>query len=62
MRSRALRARPEVLPWPPPDDGGGPVHAGLVRVFGRAAPARIVFETGVGRFASGDVKLDEPRS
>ena len=38
------------------------VHAGLVRITGRA-PARIVFETGVGRFASGDVKLaDEDRS
>ena len=35
------------------------VHAGLVRVFGRA-PDRIVFEMGVGRFASGDVKLGEP--
>jgi len=32
------------------------VHAGLVRVYGRA-PDRLVFEMGVGRFASGDVKL-----
>ena len=32
------------------------VHAGLVRVFGQA-PDRIIFEMGVGRFASGDVKL-----
>jgi len=37
------------------------VHAGLVRITGRA-PDRLVFEMGVGRFASGDVKLDEPRS
>ena len=32
------------------------VHAGLIRITGEA-PDRLVFEMGVGRFASGDVKL-----
>jgi hypothetical protein len=32
------------------------VHKGLIRIFGRA-PDRLVFVMGVGRFASGDVKL-----
>jgi len=32
------------------------VHAGLIRITGKA-PDRLVFEMGVGRFASGDVKL-----
>jgi len=32
------------------------VHRGLIRIQGQA-PDRLVFEMGVGRFASGDVKL-----
>ena len=34
------------------------VHAGLIRITGRA-PNQLVFEMGVGRFASGDVKLTD---
>ena len=32
------------------------VHRGLIRIYGQA-PDRLVFEMGVGRFTSGDVKL-----
>jgi len=37
------------------------VHAGLIRITGEA-PDRLVFEMGVGWFASGDVRIPRSRA